>query len=297
MPIAWNACTTAQKFALARGLARLVTAARTLVGARNPVLVSRHEIRFELDLSEAIDFCIFVLGVFEPQTHRALGRLVRAGDTVLDIGANFGAHTLHLARMVGAKGQVIAFEPTDYACAKLHRNLLLNPGLADRVALVQAYLVDEPCEQTIRRFYASWRLAELPGQHPKHFGSLASADGARGWTVDGYVATHGIPTVDLIKLDVDGLECSVLRGGRSTLARHRPAIVFELCPYALEEHGASAPELLELLGGLGYGFFRDGSLAPFTTPHRRILDEIKPDSGINVVALPHGVCRWRVASA
>ena len=69
-------------------------------------------------------------------------RIVRRGDIVLDIGANIGAHTLHLAQAVGAAGKVWAIEPTDYAMAKLKANIALNPGLAARIVCCQLMLVD-----------------------------------------------------------------------------------------------------------------------------------------------------------
>ena len=281
----WNAFNTRTKIALARRLARVITAARALRGASESVVVTRHGVRFELDLNEGIDFCIYLLGTFEPDTYRTLRRLVRPGATVLDIGANIGAHTLHLAQAVGGTGRVIAFKPTDYAYRKLCRNLELNPSLARRVVAVRAYLTDRQGMQQAPSFYASWRLDRRPGQHPKHLGSLASAVEARECTLDGYLAAHGVRAVEVIKLDVDGFECKMLRGGRSTLEDHRPAIVTELCPYALEEHGDSATLLLSLLRTQGYRFYDGTSLAPFAGDDDDILRGIPRDGSINVVAL------------
>ena len=61
-------------------------------------------INWRLDLLEGID----LLGSFEPLTVRAYRGIVRPGDTVLDIGANVGAHTLPLAQLVGETCRVIA---------------------------------------------------------------------------------------------------------------------------------------------------------------------------------------------
>ena len=46
-----------------------------------------------------------------PREHRMLGKLVRPGMTVVDVGANIGLYTLHLAGLVGPSGRVISFEP------------------------------------------------------------------------------------------------------------------------------------------------------------------------------------------
>src|ERR1700732_2573671 len=111
--------TTRQKIALARTVQRPVIAWRGLATLGPVTTVRRRRVRWTLDLREGIDFSIWLLGAFELATVRAYERIVRPGDTVLDIGANIGAHVLHLARAVGAEGKVWAIEPTDYAINKL----------------------------------------------------------------------------------------------------------------------------------------------------------------------------------
>jgi len=63
-------------------------------------------------------------------------------------------------------------------------------------------------------------------------------------TLDQFIETNSIQKIDLIKLDVDGFELKVLRGGQKTLQKFKPLILFELCPYVLREHGTSAEEML-----------------------------------------------------
>src|SRR5713101_4640646 len=102
---------------------RGITFARKTFGLSNQTIVTRYGVRWNLDLDEAIDFSIFLLGLFERQTVQAYQRLVWPGNIVLDIGANIGAHTFHLARLVGPNGRVFAFEPTAFAFHKLLANI------------------------------------------------------------------------------------------------------------------------------------------------------------------------------
>ena len=95
---------TKQKILLARWVQLLVMAARRLAGRGPSTQVTRQGIRWAQDLREGIDFSIWLLGSFEPETVRCYQRLIRPGDVVLDIGANIGAHTLPLARAVGPSG-------------------------------------------------------------------------------------------------------------------------------------------------------------------------------------------------
>ena len=133
--------------------------ARRAIGLGPEVEVVRGEVRWRLDLREGIDFAIYLLGIFERSTVRAYERRVRPGDVVLDIGANVGAHSLHLARLVGAGGTVVCFEPTDFAFGKLERNVGLNPDLAARIRMEQVMLVDSEETQPAPSLFSSWPLA------------------------------------------------------------------------------------------------------------------------------------------
>ena len=64
-------------------------------------------------------------GCCEPEVARVMGRVVREGDSVIDVGANVGYFTLLLARLVGERGSVIAFEPAQGSFSKLRENIKL----------------------------------------------------------------------------------------------------------------------------------------------------------------------------
>src|SRR5262249_11173274 len=146
---------------------------------------------------------------------------------VFDIGANIGAHTLGLARSVGYDGRVFAFEPADFAFAKLKRNLALNPELEARTCVHQNLLATEPAAPTQPEIYASWPLKTRDPVHPKHRGRLVAAHGASVDSIDNFSMRAGISRLNLMKLDVDGQEMPVLRGGLGTLAKFRPTLVME----------------------------------------------------------------------
>src|SRR5436190_15128496 len=148
--------STAMKVRIARILYVIVHGFRRLFGGKDQILVRRRGVLWNLDLREGIDLTIYLAGAFERDTLRALERLVKEGATVLDIGANVGAHTLHLARLVGDKGRVIAFEPTDYAMAKLQANLKANPALQARVETHQVFLGESDGFSLIPSLASSW---------------------------------------------------------------------------------------------------------------------------------------------
>ena len=79
---------TKQKIALARLVQMIVMWWRSLIGLSALSQVKRSGVNWELDLQEGIDFSIWLLGAFEPETVRWYQRRIKAGDVVLDIGAD-----------------------------------------------------------------------------------------------------------------------------------------------------------------------------------------------------------------
>ncbi len=274
---------TRTKLRIANALYRTVSGFRRLLGRTDSVRVARRGIHWQLDLREGIDLAIYLFGCFEYETLRAYRRLLKPGDTVLDIGANIGAHTLHLARCVSPIGKVIAFEPTAYAYNKLRQNIGLNPVLADLIQAEQIMLVDTGDSQGKSQLYSSWQIhAADPGTHPKHGGRLMDTIGAHHMTLDDYVARHNPGGVALVKLDVDGNECQVLRGAHELLQRDKPVLLMEIMPYGLEEAGVSLDELLGILSAHGYSLYRlDGRTA--LPADDSLGREIPPAGGINVL--------------
>jgi FkbM family methyltransferase len=280
---------TRTKISLARGLLSGVTAARRLVGLTGTVVrCRRSRCHWELDISEGIDLAIYLFGRFEPATHRLLDRIVKPGMCVFDIGANIGAHTLGLALRVGGSGKVVAVEPTEWAFAKLQKNLALNPELTSRVVTVHGAVLASSAEQVpMPAFYSSWSLTEDAGQesfHPVLGGFLRSAGEARSFTLDELMQfTRSKP--DIIKIDVDGYELDVLGGGVAILREVRPRLVLEMCPYLFTERGRSLEELLQILRSVNYRIYTEqGTVLPLETSALTALIPI--GGGINVLALP-----------
>jgi len=278
--------TTKQKVWLAALAYRCVSVGRSAIGKGNSATVSRGGLRWQLDLSEGIDFAIYLLGAFERSTVNTLEKLVKPGDVVFDIGANIGAHTLGLARSVGPSGRVYGFEPAAFAFAKLRANLALNPDLDSRTFPRQILLSASAADPSEAEIYASWPLEAMDSVHPKHRGELVTTRGAVVDTLNHFVEREGIDRLDLIKMDVDGHELPVLQGGLGMIKKFRPILVMELSPYVHREHHHDFAEFVALLRDAGY------SLQDATNWHPLPLDAAKlealvPDgASINAIARP-----------
>ena len=228
--------------------------------------------QYELHLGEMIDLALY-LKQFEPDVRAAIRRVAAPGMTVLDIGANVGAHTLLFASLVGRTGRVVAFEPTDFAVAKLQKNVSLNPSLS--VEVVRMALADHTaCQQEVD-FRSSWQTdgARVNGTSTVDFIRL-----------DEWADEHGLSTVDVIKLDVDGYEYPVIVGGMETVARSRPTFIIEATGLHFVD---PARNPFEVLRSLGYGLWDIGGQRSLTFEAVRArLSEDDPSFSVNLLAKP-----------
>jgi FkbM family methyltransferase len=278
--------TTKTKIALAGLAYRAIATGRAVLDKDDHVIVKRGGITWELDLREGIDFSIYLLGAFERSTVRTLQKLAVPGSVIFDIGANIGAHTLGLARSAGPSGRVFAIEPSDFAFGKLQRNLLLNPELESRTQAHQVLLAAEIDTQLPPTIYASWPLLAKEPVHPKLRGRLSATSRARVDTLDSFVQRHGIVRLDLIKIDVDGHEYPVLKGGADTLARFRPILLMEMSPYVQDEQSHGFAALVALLQDGEYAL-EDAATGKSVPLQVAELQALIPDgASINVVARP-----------
>jgi FkbM family methyltransferase len=275
---------TTHKIGAARLIYRAVHTGRTLLRRTDREIVVRDGISYDLDLSQGIDFAIYLGGMFERSTAIALGKLTEPASLVLDVGANIGAHTLRLAKLVGSKGRVMAFEPTDFAFRKLRRNLDLNPSLASRVDAFHCFLTAADTTPVPDAIYSSWPLVAEAGLHAKHLGREMQTNSAQARSLDSILAEHADRKVQLVKLDVDGFECDVLRGATSLLRDARPIFVMELAPYVLEERGASLDQLLSYFIPNGYAFYHERTQKRLPSAAKELQALVASGESMNVVA-------------
>ena len=197
-------------------------------------------------------------GRYEPLLCAFLESRNTAGWACFDIGANVGAIALVLAQRCGPEGRVYAFEPGPPNLVRLRENLKLNPELAARTEVIAAGVGDSAGEL--------W-WAEEPGNPGNALLSSAGTDRVPVLTVDDFVRERAIDRIDLMKIDVEGMELKVMQGARNTLLRLRPILYFETLPrYINSAAGASFQDMERfLVGEYGYALYRiasDGALIP-----------------------------------
>jgi FkbM family methyltransferase len=204
-------------------------------------------------------------------------KILRPGQTVVDAGANIGAHTVFFCGAVGADGRVHAFEPQRVIFQTLCANLALN-------SLQNAYAYHAALgEHAAPGEQARTIKVDVPDySRENNFGGMSLGE----WTDGEDVALTCIDALDLaacdfMKIDVEGMEQAVIRGAGRAIARHRPVL------YVENDRPENAAALIRQLDALGYALF--WHLPPYFNPDNFACNPVNIFSNIasrNMLCLP-----------
>ena len=183
---------------------------------------------------------------YEPLFWGHLMGKVSPGDIVADVGAYIGLYSVALARRVGPTGKVFAFEPDPINCEALISHLKLNQAVS--------------CVDVLRCAVGDFDgdVAFRSGRSSESHVVLDSSDGTRRVECCKLDTILQDQRVDILKIDVEGFEEKVLRGGRELLSDRRRsprAIYIEVHPFAWERTHTSSDTLLNQLAACGYHAF------------------------------------------
>jgi len=208
--------------------------------------------------------------------------LLQRGDVVFDLGANEGYFTSLFSDIVGAGGQVHAFEPVPQTFEKLSARMSMRPRnqnyLLNQVACSDCSgdgTVSVPGgdsgQASLRQHKGgSWNQSVVVSSFP-----------VKLVTLNDYVRGNSLSRLDFVKCDVEGAELLALRGGRVVLEQFGPLILFELFQLWTADFGHTPADVIQFLKSCGYNrFFVAGE-------HLERLDDAK--DGINEIAAVRSV--------
>lgn len=173
--------------------------------------------------------------------------VLRAGDVVYDIGSSFGFYSILLAKSVGPKGVVFAFEPG----VEAHRHLLENISL-NGLTNVRPFRVAVGERSGMARLYLG--NAEVDGTSSlvgprSEVGNYQEVQVVVG---DRFVEDEGLPVPRIVKIDVEGSEWAVVRGLRGTLARPGCELICCEVHPGLLPRGVTPEEVSDSIRSLGF---------------------------------------------
>lgn len=177
-------------------------------------------------------------GQTEPRSFAAWSALARNAAFVIDAGAYTGFYSLVAASLGSAR--IVAYEPVSFIYARLATNCMIN-GFS-KIKFENAALSDFDGTMDIGmnfgpRLFSSGSTLMKNGEPTRVLRQPSKVT-----TID---RMHTGDPVDLLKIDVEGAETSLLRGGREVLGRHKPVVL-------LETRASTHHESANILHELGY---------------------------------------------
>ena len=170
------------------------------------------------------------------------------GTTIIDVGANFGFHTLQFRDLVGESGKVISFEPQKLVYYQLCGNIVLNGY--DNITAYNIALSDEVniLKMENLQYYSQGDInignAHLDACYDNGY-NLVNVN-----TLDSF----NFENVSVLKIDVQGYEPRVLDGAKETILKNKPVIFIEVEAPQLIIYGWKEEDIFNRLEALGYKY-------------------------------------------
>jgi FkbM family methyltransferase len=197
---------------------------------------------------------VALTGTYEPEVTHFANTVIRPGDTVVDVGAHLGLHSLTFAERVGRDGHVHSFEPSPRLNQLLKAGAELS-GFTSRIS-VHAAAVGASSGQI--NLYLDDGLGWTNSTNPEWRTGTAPLEVAVV-TLDAALLSKLDRPPALLKIDVEGAEMAVLEGARQLLDRLPPrAVIVELST------AADATQILSLLYEHGYSASGDTTVPKYT---------------------------------
>ncbi|SMO59621.1 FkbM family methyltransferase [Fodinibius sediminis] len=174
---------------------------------------------------------------FEPELD-FIRDYLQPGMRVVDAGAGFGAYALPMAKIAGDTGAVYAFEPASETASYLEKSKLVNNF--------------DQLEVNRRGLGAETGPAMLHHAHTPELNAIDEEgdEGVSLTTLDAWWTFAGQPAVDLVKLDINGMETEALQGGQQLLEADRPLLLL-----SLGQGAESLRDLHQSIHSLNYELF------------------------------------------
>lgn len=192
---------------------------------------------------------IWYRGIFEETIVSAITSNLKNGMTFIDIGANIGLHTIVAASKVGNKGKVIAIEPQQSCIKLLKENVALNK--LNNVTVIDHALGSTKTEGKI--FHVNDNNDAQATLRATCAADQSKYETIQIRTLDSLMQELGINHADVVKVDIEGSEVQMLKGGESFFNKTKPEIIIMEC---IDEHlcrfGNSSTEILSWFKNKGY---------------------------------------------
>lgn len=182
---------------------------------------------------------------------------------VIDVGANIGTYATWVARFVeNRNGRVYCFEPQrsiyqilcgNMAINNIHNVYAYNIGLGNEDKFIDIQEADYFKE------HSSFGAYSLDGIDRKKYQNSDKVDRIRLSKLDTFMSEYNVPKVDFIKIDAEGLDIDVIRGGYETIMKYKPDLYVEYLNLGSSKDEDTSEEgkqnLIQVCQSLGYNTY------------------------------------------
>lgn len=198
---------------------------------------------FHVDTNYPMESIVWLSGIYEVATTKFFQKVIREGDIFIDIGANCGSLTMVAASVIG-QGKIYAFEPNPRVYSRLQKNLDSNPEIE---AIVKTFPLGVGAEKGQLFLYEDMNYLGN-----SYISPVISEIAVEVISLDDWSERENLERVDIIKIDVEGMEYEVLRGSKSILEKYHPIIYFETISGFFAEKPYTIKTIYEFLSSLDY---------------------------------------------
>lgn len=208
-----------------------------------------------------IAFGIFT-NQFEKEEIELFQKIIKPGMTVVDAGANIGLYSLIASQLVGPKGHVFSFEPSNETFMRLSENIKLNSftnltpinkGLGDIINQKLILRQDEGYDDAERYIFPNNTEPDIALENVN---TIKSEEEIEIDTLDNCLESMNITKVDFMKIDTEGYEYYVLQGATEILKNNPEIIIFMECTALGTARASTSQEkVFDMLRGLGLNIF------------------------------------------
>lgn len=209
--------------------------------------VNFYGLHLELAIDDWIQENIYLINEYEKAELTYLKNSLQVGQTFIDIGANIGLFSLMAAKLVGAQGMVISFEPFEANYRAFCKNVVLN-----KLEQIQANKIAvTDYDGDIDLFYDTAEANK--GMATTLAVSEGESEKVPACKLDSYFASsHEKREVHFIKLDIEGGEFPALKGMKNLLKQYKPILLIEMEDALIEQTDYTIEEMHQYLFELEY---------------------------------------------
>lgn len=214
------------------------------------IIQTLHGVKLLIDPAKdnGVELALYQTGTYEKGTIQLLGDFLKQGSIFMDIGANIGLMSTIASKIVGEKGRVYAVEANPKTIEVLRHNCAIN--LCENIEILPIALASEKGSAIL---YENWNVnrggASLISQGDEH-GLTVSKE-----RLDDLFSPDS--PVHLVKIDVEGFELEVLKGGIAWFKTQQPVFIIEVSTQRSNQEGATPESIMSFVANFGnYSFYK-----------------------------------------